>query len=579
MSYSNYVLNQRLSNIEYQLTHGGASSTLEQILTNGNDANDLSILNLSNLQVSTINGSAPTFGADVYLAGGTDTLPQTFTGYNQFDEVVVFSGAGLNTAALQITETGITTTGSYINMLANNSTGAYNSIVQQGDASIYATTAGGVGTGALCLTNWFNGDSGIRIASSLIQMAGFISGVRENPLIIFPSKTSGNNPLMYFNSVGTTTSNLNIISDVSASSFSTLTQAGDIVLNANIYGYTTIYTEISPPDNMIYQYNSDENVNLLHYLSIQSGATFPVGDYIIFQIGFTTYSYLITQVLAYPEELYILGSFVGPIPSLNSYINNFIVSQTNTTSLTGGSVVLGSYNGSGMRISPTAIAFNTTPSAPTPLTSDSSTTIATTEYVKNNLLNYAPATGSTIYAPLASPAFTGVPTAPTPLTSDSSTTIATTAYVNSKISSIVPQTYVYSVSTTSASLFNFTWTGGSYTNGNMVITGEFSVFYIDGATGISYNTFATFSTGLHLTTTFPLGPEFSSVLQPTNMYNTTFIPSPINVYIGNTAGVPFINIQYPLSATALTGQLTCQAIISNTFPAGAVPPTPVLSFA
>ena len=34
------------------------------------------------------------------------------------------------------------------------------------------------------------------------------------------------------------------------------------------------------------------------------------------------------------------------------------------------------------------------------------------------------------YAPLASPVFTGTPTAPTPLTSDDSTTIATTAFVH-----------------------------------------------------------------------------------------------------------------------------------------------------
>ena len=35
-------------------------------------------------------------------------------------------------------------------------------------------------------------------------------------------------------------------------------------------------------------------------------------------------------------------------------------------------------------------------------------------------------------APLASPAFTGVPTAPTPLTSDASTTLATTQFVKSQ---------------------------------------------------------------------------------------------------------------------------------------------------
>lgn len=40
------------------------------------------------------------------------------------------------------------------------------------------------------------------------------------------------------------------------------------------------------------------------------------------------------------------------------------------------------------------------------------------------------------YAPLASPVFTGNPTAPTPVTSDNSTSVATTAYVTSKISAV-----------------------------------------------------------------------------------------------------------------------------------------------
>ena len=46
-------------------------------------------------------------------------------------------------------------------------------------------------------------------------------------------------------------------------------------------------------------------------------------------------------------------------------------------------------------------AFIGTPTAPTPTTSDNSTLIATTAYVKNNLLNYAP---------LYSPGFSGTPT-------------------------------------------------------------------------------------------------------------------------------------------------------------------------
>jgi len=88
MSYSNYVLNQRLSNIEYQLQHGTPStSTLENILTNGNSAGGLSITDVSNINVTTINGVVPA-GGDVFLAGGTFTTPQKFTGYNVFNNSV-----------------------------------------------------------------------------------------------------------------------------------------------------------------------------------------------------------------------------------------------------------------------------------------------------------------------------------------------------------------------------------------------------------------------------------------------------------------------------------------------------------
>ena len=319
--------------------------------------------------------------ADTTYTAGTGTYASLDLA-NTFTEMNTFSGIGSNTSAIQITQTEIPSSGSVINMLANNANGAYNSIVQIGDASIYTTTSGGAGTGALCLTNWYSGYSGIRIASNLIQMAGFISGFNQQPLIIFPNKTSGNNPLMYFNSVGSSTSNLNVITDASVGSYSSLTQVGDVVLNANIYGYNTIYSETTPSNNLIYQYNSSTQTNVLHYLSIQPGSTFPIGDYVIFQFESITYRYIITNVIAYPSDSYILGSFVGSAPPLDTYINNFIVSQSDTTSLTAGSIVLGSYNGSGMRISPSAISFNTTPTCPTATTGDSSTKLATTAFVQ-----------------------------------------------------------------------------------------------------------------------------------------------------------------------------------------------------
>jgi hypothetical protein len=119
--------------------------------------------------------------------------------------------------------------------------------------------------------------------------------------------------------------------------------------------------------------------------------------------------------------------------------------------------------------------FTGTPLAPTPLTTDNTTTIATTAFVKaqgylvtnqsitlsgdisgtgtsaiTTLLatvnsNVGTFQGITVngkglvtgavnmsYAPLASPIFTGNPTAPTPATADSSTSLATTAFVKNQ---------------------------------------------------------------------------------------------------------------------------------------------------
>lgn len=126
--------------------------------------------------------------------------------------------------------------------------------------------------------------------------------------------------------------------------------------------------------------------------------------------------------------------------------------------------------------------FTGTPVAPTPLTNDNTTKLATTAFVQSNisalgsgqllsvadkskldgiasgatanssdatLLNRANHTGSQAIstvtglqtaldnkAPIASPAFTGVPTAPTAATSDNSTAIATTAFVQANIATV-----------------------------------------------------------------------------------------------------------------------------------------------
>jgi hypothetical protein len=67
------------------------------------------------------------------------------------------------------------------------------------------------------------------------------------------------------------------------------------------------------------------------------------------------------------------------------------------------------------------LQFLVSPTAPTPATADSSTTLATTAFVK-----------AQAYATLASPTFTGTPLAPTAATATNTTQIATTAYVKAQ---------------------------------------------------------------------------------------------------------------------------------------------------
>ena len=81
--------------------------------------------------------------------------------------------------------------------------------------------------------------------------------------------------------------------------------------------------------------------------------------------------------------------------------------------------------------------------APTPSSSDNSTTVATTEFVKNQgylttasaASTYVTATSPTI----SSPILTGIPLAPTATTNTNTTQIATTAFVYTAISNITPE--------------------------------------------------------------------------------------------------------------------------------------------
>ena len=128
------------------------------------------------------------------------------------------------------------------------------------------------------------------------------------------------------------------------------------------------------------------------------------------------------------------GANIGQT-SLVGALNNITASFVSSVSL---GTTLGSY---ATIASP---ALTGTPTAPTATTSDNTTKIATTAFVKSNLVSYVTSSSLSTtlgsYATNASPALTGTPTAPTPVTSDNSTKIATTAYTNLLLNSVASNT-------------------------------------------------------------------------------------------------------------------------------------------
>jgi hypothetical protein len=149
-----------------------------------------------------------------------------------------------------------------------------------------------------------------------------------------------------------------------------------------------------------------------------------------------------TGVLAINGVPIVTGSISSGVTSWNS--------RTGVVIPAGGDYAVGQVTGAAPLASPT---FTGTPVAPTPLTADNSTSIATTAFVKaqgyltsNAVSSVFGRTGAvtattgdytvaqiTGAAPLASPNFTGLPTVPTRPPNDNSTDIASTAYVDAAV--------------------------------------------------------------------------------------------------------------------------------------------------
>lgn len=80
--------------------------------------------------------------------------------------------------------------------------------------------------------------------------------------------------------------------------------------------------------------------------------------------------------------------------------------------------------------------FTGNPQAPTPASSDSSTSIATTAWVKEQA--YITGVNTSGFAPLASPGLTGTPTAPTASAGTNSNQLATTQFVETAVNGLAP---------------------------------------------------------------------------------------------------------------------------------------------
>ena len=509
--------------------------------------------------------------ADATYTAGTGTyatldLDNEFTGFNNFTEATTFTGIGSNSSAVIITQTDIPTTGSVINMLANNTAGAYNQIVHSGDASLYSTTDNGVGTGALCLTTWNDNVSGVRVNPTGVQLAGEITGGVSNidvfkPIQFTSAQTTGNNPIAEFVPTLNTNSKLSVYSDPTAGQFSSQTTAGDLVLSTS----TFISPAYSP-------YTASYRQTGLPLTQVLLGAITPSTAVIV--AGQT----LIDEVSGYQFTLITdLGSYVWDcdwypsIPTTEQYGTG---QYDGSPEVDGGGVIeICSQGASSIRIGPSSINANTpiytpavfntaglglnlVPVMPTTTQDGAGTGLLWNQdegsYGETDFLNYAQlGTGGFVFwntSSVAVPQIIARIAPAIPLTSND-LTLATTFFVNNAISNIPASTPTYfTLSLPNATLIsNITIvipkTGGTFIQTNPAILSARLMY------GTNYNGVDIIST-LDFTATIIIGTGANSGIITQN-FNIT------------TAGAPTINITPSSMSVDANHQISLNMVLTS----------------
>jgi hypothetical protein len=240
------------------------------------------------------------------------------------------------------------------------------------------------------------------------------------------------------------------------------------------------------------------------------------------------------------------GVYVGFSAGASGNTTNEIVVANNRTGNGSNTVTLGNNSSTTIYIPPSITAntgtllLNGNPETTTQATSDNSTRIATTAYVKSNLANYALTSALASYAPLASPALTGTPTAPTAAGGTNTTQIATTAFVQAAIPSLAGYLPL---------------AGGTMTNTISYFASSYAIINLLNSKTVSYDMTVTTSGGgggaTYITFRTPTLPSVGSPVQASII---TSVPLIFNIgataYAGlNTIGLYADNAGYMTNAT------------------------------